>query len=87
MNDRTPPIRKQATILFRPTNQLLDSGIGKITNVKSMDQFLEERYPNWQQEFIKFYGDQVGMEAMMSMPPFQYAMFGVLFALMKERLI
>ena len=87
MSDRTPPIRKQATVLFRPTNALLDSGVDKITSVKSMDAFLEERYPNWQQEFIKFYGDQVGLEAMMSLPPFQYASLGILFALMKERKI
>jgi len=86
-NLKSNPVHKQATIIFRPTSALVDSGIDKITNVRSMDQFIEERYPQWQEEFFKFYGDQVGMEALMVLPPYQYAMLGILFALMKERKI
>jgi hypothetical protein len=80
-----PPVHKQATILFHPTTELLDSGLGKITAVKSMDAFIEERYPQWQEEFWKFYSDQLGgIEAMMALPPYKYAMLGILFALKKE---
>lgn len=81
------PVRKQATILFHPTNALLESGLGKISQVKSMDGFIEERYPGWQQEFWQFYSEQIGMDAMMALPPHKYAMMGIMFALMKEEKI
>ena len=81
------PVHKPATIFFRPTSALLGSGIQKITEVRSMDAFIEERYPQWQEEFFKFYGDQVGLEALAALPPYQFAMLGILFALMKEKKI
>jgi hypothetical protein len=85
MSNREPPEYKNATIVFHPCNHFLEAIKGPNPTI---GEFLEERYPGWEQEFHQFYIRELGsVEAYMSLPPVTFASLGILWVLAKERLI
>lgn len=79
------PIFLNAQVTLRPTSHLLN--IGPLTEAKSIEAFLEERYPGWKQEFLAIWGAKLGIEEMMNLSPVAIASLGIIYSLMKERKI
>jgi hypothetical protein len=60
---------------------------GRKVTLKTVDEFLEERYPGWKNEMMIWMTDQMGMDVVLSLPPPEFTKLGMIFALMKEHKI
>ena len=77
----------EAQITLRPTARFFEDGAQTTDKTRDLLRWLEERYPNWRTEALSYYGAQIGVEALLSMPPLGIFALGMAFALMKEHKI
>lgn len=84
---REPPKILNARVVMRPCTSMALEEAGRKVALKTVDEFLEERYPGWKTEMMVWMQDQIGLDVLLALPPVEYAKLGFVFCLIKERKI